>query len=78
MAEKGIDISKNESKGLGDIPTGEWDWVVTMGCGDSCPHVPAMNRADWELPDPKSLPSDQFIEVRDEIERRVKALLDLQ
>ncbi len=78
MAEVGIDITRNESKGLDDIPKGEWDWVVTMGCGDSCPHVPAKNRDDWELPDPKTLPYEQFMEVRDEIARRVRKLLDLE
>ncbi len=78
MAEKGIDISQNESKDLEDVPEHEWDWVVTMGCGDSCPHVPAKNRADWQLTDPKSLPYDQFKDVRDEIERLVRVLLDLK
>ena len=77
MAEKGIDIGGNASKGLDELPKGEWDWVVTMGCGDACPNVPARNRADWELPDPRSLPYEQFLQVRDEIERRVRELLDL-
>lgn len=78
MAEKGIDISQNDSKGLDEIPPGTWDWVVTMGCGDACPHVPARNHDDWQLADPKTLPYEGFKEVRDEIERRVKALLDLE
>jgi arsenate reductase len=78
MGERGIDISQNASKGLLEIPAGEWDWVVTMGCGDACPFVPAKNRDDWQLPDPRDLPYEEFIKVRDEIERRVKALLDLE
>ena len=78
MAEKGIDLSKNESKSLQEIPSGEWDWVVTMGCGDACPFVPAKNRDDWALPDPRDLPYEEFKKVRDEIERRVRLLLDLE
>lgn len=75
MADKGIDISHNDSKALTDLPAVKWDWIVTMGCGDSCPHLPAMNRADWDLVDPKNLPYDEFLQVRDDIERRVKELL---
>ena len=44
--------------------------VVTMGCGDACPAVPAKKRLDWALPDPKTLPDPEFRAVRDEIERR--------
>jgi protein-tyrosine-phosphatase len=78
MAEKGIDISMKESKSLDAISHEEWDWVVTMGCGDSCPFVPAKNRDDWTLPDPRDLPYEEFQKVRDEIERRVRQLLDLE
>jgi protein-tyrosine-phosphatase len=51
------------------------DLVVTMGCGDECPHVRAKVREDWPIPDPKHLPADGFRAVRDEIERRVRDLL---
>ena len=54
----------------------EWaDVVVTMGCGDACPWLPARQRADWELPDPKNLPIEQFRDVRDDIESRVLELI---
>lgn len=75
MMEKGIDLSQQHSKGLNDLPGVEWDWIVTMGCGDACPSLPARNRADWALQDPKHLPPEQFNVVRDEIERRVIELL---
>jgi len=75
MAERGIDLHAQHSKSLdagGDAP---FDAVVTMGCGDACPWIPAARREDWALPDPKELPDAQFRAVRDEIERRVIALL---
>lgn len=74
MKEKGIDLSTQRSKGLDDLPSGEWDAIVTMGCGDACPNVPAKKRLDWDLSDPKNLPLSEFRKVRDEIERRVRAL----
>jgi len=75
MAEKGIRLDSHRSKGLDSIPPGEWDYVITMGCGDACPWVPAKHREDWDLPDPKSLSDDEFREVRDRIEAAVRDLL---
>jgi len=76
MAEKGVDIAGQRSAGLADLPAGvTWDHVVTMGCGDACPHLAAAHRLDWDLPDPKPLGDDGFRQVRDEIERRVRSLL---
>jgi protein-tyrosine-phosphatase len=49
--------------------------VVTMGCGDACPWIPAAVREDWELRDPKGLADDQFRAIHDDIEQRVVALL---
>ncbi len=77
MAEKGIELSRQRSKGLGDLPPGvTWDWLVTMGCGDACPWLPARHRLDWDLPDPKTLGDAGFRAVRDEIEERVRALIE--
>ena len=76
MKEKGVDLLVQRSKGLNDLPAGKWDAVVTMGCGDACPSLPAVRRLDWALPDPKHLPLDEFRRVRDEIEMRVKSLLN--
>ena len=75
MKEKGIDLTVQLSKGLDDLPQVRWDWIVTMGCGDACPTLPAMHRLDWELPDPKHLPEDEFRAVRDRIEGLVAGLL---
>jgi arsenate reductase (thioredoxin) len=75
MRERGLDLSTQHSKGLDDLPAGTWDWVVTMGCGDACPHLPARKRADWDLPDPKLLDDDGFRAVRDRIEAQVAGLI---
>ena len=76
MRECGYDLSKHVSKGFDELPTdAEWDFVGTMGCGDNCPWLRARLREDWNLPDPKTLPPEEFRGVRDEIESRVKILL---
>jgi protein-tyrosine-phosphatase len=74
MAELGYDLASQHSKSLDDV-VGEFDAVVTMGCGDSCPWVPARIREDWTLPDPKDMDDDGYRAVRDEIGRRVQTLL---
>ena len=76
MREKGVDLTVHSSKGLNDLPAGSWAAVVTMGCGDACPSLPAERRLDWALPDPKRMPLDEFRKVRDDIEARVKSLID--
>jgi protein-tyrosine-phosphatase len=76
MAERGYDLSGHASKSLEQIGDGEWDAVITMGCGDNCPWVPAKRREDWALPDPKHMAPDDYRLVRDEIERRVIALIE--
>lgn len=76
MEELGIDLSTHRSKGLDELPKVEWDWIITMGCGDACPSLPARRRDDWALPDPREMPTDEFARVRDEIEERVIALLN--
>ena len=75
MAELGYDLSVHTSKSLDEVE-GEFDAVVTMGCGDSCPWVPARRREDWNLPDPKYMDDDGYRAVRDEIAARVKRLLE--
>ena len=75
MKEIGIDLAPQKSKGLSELPKAPWDTIVTMGCGDACPHLPAQNRLDWDLPDPKNFPPEEFRKVRDDIENRVKKLL---
>ena len=75
MAERGIDLSAQRSKSLEEVGSEPFDAVVTMGCGDACPWIPAARREDWALPDPKLLDDAGFRRVRDEIEQRVVVLL---
>ncbi len=75
MRELGYDLTAHGSKSLTEIPDVEYDFVATMGCGDACPFVRAKRREDWQIPDPKHLEPDEFREVRDLIERKVRAVL---
>lgn len=75
MQARGYDLTSHRSTGLSEIPEGEWDAVVTMGCGDACPFVPARLREDWALPDPRAMEPAEFNLVADEIEQRVRDLL---
>ncbi len=90
MREKGIDLSGHLSKGPETLPPSHFDYVVTMGCGDAlrlrsgrsraksrdaCPTVPARQRLDWNISDPKGKGLAEFRKVRDEIEEKVRNLL---
>jgi len=75
MGEKGIDLSSQRSKSVEEVARIPFDAVVTMGCGDACPNVRARVREDWQIPDPREMPPEQFREVRDLIGRKVKDLL---
>jgi arsenate reductase len=74
MQELGYDLTTHISKSLEDVD-GEFDAVITMGCGDACPWVPATRREDWTLPDPKHMDDEAYRAVRDDIASRVRALL---
>lgn len=74
-AERGYALDTQAAKPLSAFDGQSFDAVVTMGCGDACPWVPASRRVDWDLPDPRALPDDEFRAVRDGIERRVRELL---
>ena len=76
MAELDYDLNTHSSTSLDGLPEGEFDAVVTMGCGDACPSVPARVREDWQIPDPRDLEPEAFREVRDLVGREVLALLD--
>lgn len=75
MKEVGYDLTTHSSKGLEAFNGQDFDAAVTMGCGDACPMVNAKQRIDWQIPDPKEMPPDQFHEVRDLIESKVRQLL---
>ncbi len=74
MAELGYDLGCQYSKSIREIPQVRYDYVITMGCGDECPFIPAEHHEDWEIPDPKDLPLDTFRAVRDLIGQRVAEL----
>jgi arsenate reductase len=76
MRERGIDISGEYPKPWTDEVVRAADVVVTMGCGDACPVFPGRRYEDWVLDDPAGLGLDQVRPIRDEIERRVRQLLD--
>ncbi len=75
MREIGYDLATHSSKSLDEIPNVRYDFLTTMGCGDACPFVMAAHREDWQIPDPKNLPPDDFRNVRDLIEDKVKTAL---
>jgi arsenate reductase len=77
MKEKDIDISGQASKSVEDFRNESFDAVITMGCGDACPWVPAKRRFDWKIPDPIGQSPEFFREVRDQIENQVRELLTL-
>jgi protein-tyrosine-phosphatase len=75
MQAVGYDLSRHRSKSLAELPDIEFDFVATMGCGDECPLVSARLREDWNIPDPKEMPPEEFRAVRDLIENKVFGLL---
>jgi len=75
MREVGYDLSKHTSKALDEFNGKEFDAAVTMGCGDECPLVLAKHRLDWQIPDPRDMSPEQFREVRNLIETKVKELV---
>lgn len=88
LQEIGLAVGNEHPKGFNALPTGPFDYVVSMGCGDAgvpttgtpfvggpCPQVPAARRLDWAIPDPKGHSIETFREVRDIIIRQVRALV---
>jgi arsenate reductase (thioredoxin) len=75
MKEVGYDLTAHRSKGLQELADVDFDVAVTMGCGDQCPLLRARERLDWQIPDPREMPPEQFREVRALIEAKVKDLL---
>jgi arsenate reductase (thioredoxin) len=76
MKEVGIDISAEQPKILTSDAVRESDVCVTMGCGDACPYFPGKRYLDWVLDDPAGQGIEAVRPIRDEIERRVRALID--
>jgi len=77
MAEKGIDMGFRKTRFLDKAASDlQPDIIITMGCGEACPFIPGMERMDWDLPDPAGKPMDVMRNVRDEIEKKVNALVN--
>jgi arsenate reductase (thioredoxin) len=76
MREVGYDLADRTPRAL-DMDLARWaDVVVTMGCGDACPYIPGRRYLDWDLPDPSGRPLDEVRGIRDDIARRVPALVE--
>jgi protein-tyrosine-phosphatase len=75
MMELGYDLTAHRSKGLDAFNGLHIDAAVTMGCGDACPLVAAARRYDWQIPDPRDMPPEEFRKVRDLIRDKVRDLL---
>jgi arsenate reductase (thioredoxin) len=75
MSELGVDLAGRRPQRLTRDLAEEADVVVTMGCGDACPFIPGKRYVDWELEDPKGRPVEEVRATRDEIARRVEALV---
>jgi len=77
MQELGYDLGTHDSKSLEEVKVfAPFDAVVTMGCGDACPWMPAKQFIDWEITDPKHMEPAEFNKVRDFIRGKVKELID--
>lgn len=76
MLELGYDLSTHDSKSLvQQIPDVEYEYAITMGCGDECPFVKAKHGLDWNIPDPHEMNEAEFRVHRILIEQKVKSLL---
>ncbi len=77
MKEIGYDLSVHQSKSLEVIKEhAPFDVVITMGCGDACPWMPAKQFIDWQIPDPKNMDAIEFNKIRDRIKEKVKTLIE--
>jgi arsenate reductase len=75
MRELDIDLSGRRPQLLTNALAEQADVIVTMGCGDACPYIPGKRYEDWDLPDPSGRPLEEVRATREEIQRRIAALL---
>jgi protein-tyrosine-phosphatase len=76
MKEFGYDLKTHRPKSLEEVKEyAPFDAVITMGCGDACPWMPATQFIEWDIPDPREMNDKDFMEVRDLIKEKVKELL---
>ena len=77
MKKLGYDLSSHASKSLEEVKTeAPFDIVITMGCGDACPWMPAKRFIDWDIPDPRNMNESEFDGVRDLIKEKVSSLIE--
>jgi arsenate reductase len=76
MNEIDYDLSTHRSKSLAEVSRGNFDYVITMGCGDECPFIPAEFHEDWEIPDPKGKSLAAMRETRELIAGRIQDLAE--
>ena len=75
MKELWYNLKLHQSKSLDELPDVEFEYAVTMGCGDACPLVRAKHRVDWNIPDPREMDEAAFREVRNLIRDKVKEMV---
>lgn len=75
MKELHYDLSKHHSKNIEEFKNEHFDYLITMGCGDECPYIAARHRLDWQIPDPRHMEENEFRQVRNLIEKKVKELI---
>lgn len=78
MKEVSIDLSDGKPQFLSDELAAAASLLVTMGCGEACPHVPGLRRMDWPLEDPKGKPIERVREIRDDVKGRIVQLLEAE
>lgn len=76
LGEMGLPLVNEEPQKLTNEAVKASDWVITMGCGETCPIYPGKRYEDWEIQDPSGQPIETVREIRDAIERHVNDLLD--
>lgn len=76
MKELGIEMAGIQPRKLTDDLARQTSLLITMGCGEACPHIPGLRRDDWPLEDPKGKPVERVREIRDEVRRRVRLLIE--
>ena len=76
MSRVGYDLNTHHSKGIETLPMDGVEAMISMGCGDACPQVPAKQRIEWEIADPKDMGHEEFDKVRDIIQAKVENFLE--
>lgn len=76
MKELGVDLGDLQPRKLTDELASQSHLLITMGCGEACPHVPGLRRDDWPLEDPKGKPIERVRQIRDDVARRVRQLVE--